>query len=468
MAISISCGCGKKLSVRDGLAGKKVKCPGCAALLKVPVPSVVIEELPDRPKVSGDRILTSADKEWEQDRSFPQIVAEMMYKPGPTLEILSAYVGKPSVVLGMVAIFFLSLIPAGVKGYFEILVQASQMREEVLKNQKIMPVPLGGAPAGPGMMLAAMDEARKEQQRSEWYKEKSAWEEENNEKASFPVTRNLGSKAFMISVETQPSKLLAGDPFTLSLKLADNGNGTTPPEQMSISIRGPMKRRDGAPPEPPLQSGTLQTVSPGVYQYVTTIDVVGYYHLRIETPPGDPSGTVFRREERFGAGERQPPESLRTMPADLDSKPPPVAAPEPPRAVATPVKVVSGGIYVLVSVVLAILKLVIIVAVVELVSRLFSSGSEFLFMAATLAFVDGLTNFYGLITVVPYALGHAGAGFGLSLSITLYGVLLTILAIGKVYHLDGVQAIFTAVMSWGLAVLSVTVLTGMVLKMLLG
>ena len=36
MAINLSCECGKKLAVKDEMAGKKVKCPGCGSVLSVP------------------------------------------------------------------------------------------------------------------------------------------------------------------------------------------------------------------------------------------------------------------------------------------------------------------------------------------------------------------------------------------------------------------------------------------------
>jgi hypothetical protein len=36
MAISLTCECGKKLGVKDEMAGKKVKCPGCGTVLTVP------------------------------------------------------------------------------------------------------------------------------------------------------------------------------------------------------------------------------------------------------------------------------------------------------------------------------------------------------------------------------------------------------------------------------------------------
>jgi hypothetical protein len=36
MAINLNCECGKKLAVKDEMAGKKVKCPGCGSVLTVP------------------------------------------------------------------------------------------------------------------------------------------------------------------------------------------------------------------------------------------------------------------------------------------------------------------------------------------------------------------------------------------------------------------------------------------------
>src|SRR5262249_18516041 len=48
MPIKLSCDCGKKLQVKDDLAGKKVKCPGCGAV--VPVPAAVAEAPPPAPK----------------------------------------------------------------------------------------------------------------------------------------------------------------------------------------------------------------------------------------------------------------------------------------------------------------------------------------------------------------------------------------------------------------------------------
>jgi len=40
MAISFQCNCGRKLKVRDELAGRSARCPACAAVLKIPAPQV--------------------------------------------------------------------------------------------------------------------------------------------------------------------------------------------------------------------------------------------------------------------------------------------------------------------------------------------------------------------------------------------------------------------------------------------
>jgi len=47
MSILLSCRCGKKLRVKEELAGKKVKCPGCAAIVPVPAPAAEPPEPPE-------------------------------------------------------------------------------------------------------------------------------------------------------------------------------------------------------------------------------------------------------------------------------------------------------------------------------------------------------------------------------------------------------------------------------------
>ena len=47
MAISFRCECGKKLSAKDELAGRSVRCPACSTVLKIPVPQVEPREKPE-------------------------------------------------------------------------------------------------------------------------------------------------------------------------------------------------------------------------------------------------------------------------------------------------------------------------------------------------------------------------------------------------------------------------------------
>jgi DNA-directed RNA polymerase subunit RPC12/RpoP len=40
MPISFQCGCGRNLRVKDELAGRRVRCPGCSSILAVPKPDI--------------------------------------------------------------------------------------------------------------------------------------------------------------------------------------------------------------------------------------------------------------------------------------------------------------------------------------------------------------------------------------------------------------------------------------------
>jgi hypothetical protein len=51
MAISLTCECGKKLAIKEDLAGKKVRCPACESLLTVPS---VSDEMPARKRPAAE------------------------------------------------------------------------------------------------------------------------------------------------------------------------------------------------------------------------------------------------------------------------------------------------------------------------------------------------------------------------------------------------------------------------------
>jgi hypothetical protein len=69
MPISLGCACGRSLRVKDELAGRRIKCPQCGAVLAVPKPEEEIRLLPaddpwkDAPSRSQEAAPAPADEE---------------------------------------------------------------------------------------------------------------------------------------------------------------------------------------------------------------------------------------------------------------------------------------------------------------------------------------------------------------------------------------------------------------------
>ena len=64
MPIPVTCDCGRSMRVKDDVAGRKIRCPCCSAVLTVPKPepdaeeealNVLLQESPDEPKTSRPR-----------------------------------------------------------------------------------------------------------------------------------------------------------------------------------------------------------------------------------------------------------------------------------------------------------------------------------------------------------------------------------------------------------------------------
>jgi len=76
--IEFSCGCGKGLKVRDDLAGRTVRCPGCGATIRVPAGG----EAP----LSGPETLQAAMRDFQREQAAADVpVAETAETP-PELE----------------------------------------------------------------------------------------------------------------------------------------------------------------------------------------------------------------------------------------------------------------------------------------------------------------------------------------------------------------------------------------------
>jgi hypothetical protein len=79
MAVIVSCQCGKKLRVKEELAGKRVRCPGCAAVVMVPAADepVEVEKERARPAAPPQRAARApARPEPEEDDEAPRGEAE--------------------------------------------------------------------------------------------------------------------------------------------------------------------------------------------------------------------------------------------------------------------------------------------------------------------------------------------------------------------------------------------------------
>jgi hypothetical protein len=92
MAISLTCECGKKLAVKDELAGKRVKCPGCGELLTVPS---VTEEAPLKKRAPA-----AADDEEDQEDERPRKKKKKRHRAGKSNKTLWIGAGIGVLVLG--------------------------------------------------------------------------------------------------------------------------------------------------------------------------------------------------------------------------------------------------------------------------------------------------------------------------------------------------------------------------------
>lgn len=94
MPIAFDCACGRHFSVSDEYAGKRTKCPSCAAQLVVPTPEPAFDEdaayraLMDGPEPEPERTLARSALATEPNEPAP--------KPKPKIPALEKRRGVPS------------------------------------------------------------------------------------------------------------------------------------------------------------------------------------------------------------------------------------------------------------------------------------------------------------------------------------------------------------------------------------
>jgi hypothetical protein len=100
MSISLGCACGKRLRVPDEQAGKRVQCPGCQAVVRVPAPQTVTQ----RPSTNPTR----SDWPGSSVVDEPLLPAPALKKrkkaKGPSWALLAAVLGVLVVFLGLFCI----------------------------------------------------------------------------------------------------------------------------------------------------------------------------------------------------------------------------------------------------------------------------------------------------------------------------------------------------------------------------
>src|SRR4051812_14359641 len=140
MAIVFRCGCGQKLSTRDELAGRAVRCPGCPTVLKVPGPErdvpaennqgYALEELPPasapRPSRSEGSSASLGGNEPAQRRPRPDSVDK---QPGSHAAAPAARWDGKSPREYLYVVLVLALVPL----VFSVLGPKSKQIEERLK-----------------------------------------------------------------------------------------------------------------------------------------------------------------------------------------------------------------------------------------------------------------------------------------------------------------------------------------------
>ena len=121
MAIRLKCGkCGKALQTADGLAGKRVKCPGCGAVLMVPMPPV---DAPLAEEVAAPR---PAPVRQPNSRPTAETAPASKSKTGLIIALVAAILAVGLVVASKGVLLFLLIPLIPIVGAWKVFVKAGQ------------------------------------------------------------------------------------------------------------------------------------------------------------------------------------------------------------------------------------------------------------------------------------------------------------------------------------------------------
>ncbi len=405
MSIQVKCACGKSLKVRDEAAGKKIKCPGCQATLEVPEPA--LDLMPDDPKPAAPAPAEAppparpgrAEKEFNPP-AFPLMVLGMFYRPHYVLEYFRGWASRPAILLQIVVLYVGSLAA------ISTVAAAGYLGPSVRKPAEPDPA---ADPRG-----------------------------DDEKRAFIKVLPNRRG----VEARMTPAYPEAGDTVRLRVFVFENGK-----------------------PQPVKVTGTLAVVKGRDWEFDEEEDPA-------KAPP-KPAGQPiqFERDEKIGASActftpKEPGTCLFTIQSDPPMEGQPFSfgvwvreKTREPEAEKPVVRVITGTTRIMFAVLASLIAIALNALAINLASKVFGEGGDFLFLMVVLAFVQSIVNIgqLGLLAAGPYLAGESA--WLLTIPFGVWEFALVLLAIMKVYEFDLGAAILTSAVAsilkmWGAAIIA--------------
>jgi hypothetical protein len=425
VAISVSCSCGRALKLRDDVAGKKIKCPACQAVIEVPGAASEPDLLPEEPAAPAERVCTScraenpaeqetclscgaplrapaplpgavprrgrdglftSEKAYEKAPPFILIVLGMVYRPWYILEHYRLWAERPatliqSVILYVGSLAAISLVAAS--GYLGPIAEGAAKEAEDSEKDDLRIVARG--PVGLKVGLDA---------RHAPY----------SPRVGVPVRVRVGLNKD--GTQEGVAGKLSGTYLRGALfEWESEEEPKEKPEKKDPRAQAIAFQREGTTA---WHEATFTPTEPGTYRFSLLMDPPA------EGQPYKFDVTVYPTLREFESG-----------------------AP----------KVVTAATRVFFAVLVSLISIAINAFAINIASKVFGEGADFLFLAVVLAFIDSIMNLsqLGLLAIGP-AIG-AGYVVFLQYAFGLWQLVLTMLAIMKIYEFDPGTALMTALVA---------------------
>jgi hypothetical protein len=422
--ISLACACGKALRVKDELAGRKVKCPGCQAVLAVPAPGPELLPETDPPPrlcpickaenpaeqetclscgvpmtppagpdgAAPSRVYSSRTPS-DKELPFVVMVLGMIYRPWFVLDYFRGWAERKSVLVQ------LGLLYAGSLAAIAGVAAAGYLGPD--GTPKAAPVPA----------------------------------EEETVLADDVVWKNSRFEA-----RGSPALPTAGRPIELRVR------STTGGKPAASALSGQVQRK--AEERYDVDTDTAVPVAPAgpVEKLEWTREGETAWHRATFTPP---------REGDYGFRvEAVPP--IPGPPAEFEVS----VAPALPGIAVAAVGTLGRIVF---TILVSILGVAISAGAINVASKVLGEGGEFFFLAVVLVFVESIVNLGTLAMLGIIPLVGADHAFLVRWAFGFWQTALVLLAIMKVYEFDLGAALLTSAIAGMIKIWAAGALVGSVL-----